>query len=141
MFRFSTVTVEGTITRRIDTVVMDEDPAVKGISWALWELQVNDSLGADIPETLIVVDFDREGTQVVADGLPIVEDGLTGVFALDTADEGDRVLFAEHGRTYYPIVILEKTAQGYVHPVGTLPPLESLDDIREEVTVDNERGS
>lgn len=141
VFRFASVTVEGTITQRLDTVTMPDDPAVEDIGWAIWELEVNDPIGADVPTTLRVVDFDRNGTQVIDGALPVVEEGLTGIFALDTADAGQRVTFPEVGSTYYPVVILEQTPQGYEHTVGTLPPLESLDDIREAVAADNARNS
>src|SRR5699024_3899896 len=49
VFGFSSVTVEGTITQRLDTVTIPNDPAVEDIGWGIWELEVNDPLGADVP--------------------------------------------------------------------------------------------
>lgn len=141
VFRFATVTVEGSITGRVDSVSILDDPAVEDLTWSLWELQINDPLGATVPETLIVVGVDHESTDVPSESLPIVREGLTGLFALDTADAEGRTVLPDHGRTYYPVAILEETPSGYVHTVGTLPPLESVDELREAITADNNRGS
>jgi hypothetical protein len=134
---FASVTVEGSITRRVGTEKMPDDPAVEDIAWSMWELQVTDPLGADVPTTLTLVDFDRQSVNVVSESLPALEDGMTGLFALDTADSGSRVLFPSQGTTYYPVAILEKTPEGYVDVVGNLPTMSTLGEIMEHIEADN----
>lgn len=133
----SSVTVLGHVTRQLGTDFVKDSPQ---IPWSMWELKVDDPLGADIPETLVLVDLDRSAVAAEDVGVPAIEDGLSGLFALHSGDTEKQLIHPEFGKTYYAVTVLEKTPEGYMDALGLLHAIPSLNPLLEEIQRDNRTG-
>ena len=103
----SLAVVEGTVTRRIGSFSQVEpgaepDDPTASTDWAIYELRITDRMGTKAPTTVAVVDFDRETQSVESEQVAVME-GMTGHWALNTADSPSEPLMSEVGYTYYPV--------------------------------------
>lgn len=103
----ASVVVKGTVTRRLGVAEQVEpgaDPSQEHASmqWATFALEIEDPLGVSGAKVVTLVDFDREAATVEDEGVA-VSPGLTGYWALNTADRQNDPVLDDAGYTYFPV--------------------------------------
>ncbi|MBT9255835.1 hypothetical protein KMZ32_10145 [Phycicoccus sp. MAQZ13P-2] len=124
----SKAVVVGTVTEARGTV-----PSKEGITYSVFTLTVDDPLGFDAPSKVTVVDFDRSKYTFETDIQPAIDVGMTGVFALNTADRKGILVFPDLGPTSWVVRYLRADGDVYRDSMGKIPPLDSLADVEASV--------
>ncbi|MFK5583580.1 hypothetical protein [Serinicoccus sp. LYQ131] len=134
----ASVTVEGRITRQIGVDTLSGE--APDSSWSIWELEVRDAMGADVPAVLTVVDADRSDYDCADESsTPTISAGLDGVFALNSGEADAQLIHPDFGETYYAVTVLESTGPGFQDVLNLIAPIPSLGPYGEQIEQDNHR--